>query len=187
MEEKHSILYDHYSKYNAGNAALLRSVGSIGKNLVTKLPSITKSVLKDVVNDLPGRMRDEFRDRIATNLLQGKNPIVELNNDIQNRVYNDLIKEGIYNTNDLNRLFNKPASSYVAELSPLSITYNNLGDNILKQYPKPKSYSEYFNFPYTKSDDSESSENSDDSNKQQFYGGSSYKNKYYKYKNKCKN
>jgi hypothetical protein len=169
MEEKHSILYNHYSKYKAGNTAILRSVGSVTKNLLTKLPGATKSILKDVINDLPGKMKDEFRDRITSNLLQGKNPITELTSDIKNRVYNDLIKDGHYDINELNILFNKPISSNVAKIrSPFSIDYNNL-DNLDYKV-------------YSKSDDSESS---DESDKRQLYGGSIYKNKYYKYK--CKN
>ena len=186
MEDKHSILYNHYSKYNAGNPALLRSVGSISKNILTKLPNITKSILKDVINDLPGKMKDEFRDRIASNLLQGKNPITELSSDIKNRVYNDIVKDGNYSLSEINKVFHKgPIYFETNDLDNL----DNLGNNLSKQYPVPKSYSEFFNFPPT-NHSSESSENSDDSSEsdnQQLYGGSIYKQKYYKYKYKYKN
>lgn len=159
MDDKHIILYNYYLKYNGGNL-------SVAKKIFTKLPSVAKSILIDVINDLPGRIKDEFRDRIATNLLQGKNPIMELNTEIQNRIYNNLIKDGTYSINEINKLFNKPLIKYnvIKELIPKSYAFLNLSNQ--------KNYN---------------SENLDDFNelhKSELYGGSVYKQKYYKYKYK---
>jgi len=101
MENTHSILYNYYSKYNGGNTAL-----RISKSL-TKLAPLTKMLLKEVIEDIPGKMKESVRDQIASDIFQGKNPLESFSKGIINRAYNELKSSEEYDRKELDTVFNK--------------------------------------------------------------------------------
>ena len=170
MEDKHPILYNYYSKYNGGNSAL-----RLSKSL-TKLAPMAKTLLKQVIEDLPGKMKESARDQIASDIFQGKNPLESFSQGLMNRAYNDIKSTGDYDRNELDTAFNKKNVIIDSRRNtPITYSYFRPNDN----------FNQYSNNDYDNNYDNNYHENNKEK-KQQLYGGSIYMHKVDKYHNKLK-
>jgi len=177
MENNNSILNKYYSKYKAGSNVVRFT------RAVSKLAPFAKEVLKDVIRELPSNLKDKIRDDIATEILQGNNPLDTLSKSLFDRAYKEALRSGEYSTEDVYNAFKplgirKPLYAKVANLNP-SI------QNIPYIPPRPSfDFSKLKNKVYytESSDDDEENENKEP----MLRGGQSniYHNKILKYYNK---
>jgi hypothetical protein len=170
MEDKHHVLYNYYAKYNAGNNAL-----RISKN-IGKVSPIIKTILTQVVEDLPGRMKESVRDQIATDIFQGKNPLETFSQSVLNRAYNEMREKGEYDRYELDKAFGK--KSVIIDSNANTNMSSLLKKSLSNNYMMPKT-DDYFK-------NAKKSYNENQENINEFRGGSIYKYKISKYQNKLK-
>lgn len=108
MENKHSILYDYYSKYNGGNPLrrLASAVPSVVRSASHAFAPEIKEFFLDTADIVREGVRNNIRDNVATELFQGNNPFNSLKKNIDERIKN--MDEVRYNN-----LYNKELSSNI--------------------------------------------------------------------------
>ena len=167
MENHNSILNTYYSKYKAGTNAVRFS------RAISKLAPFGKEVLKDVVRELPGNLRDKIRDDIATEILQGKNPLETLSKSLIDRAYKEALNSGEYSKEDVINFF-KPLGIKI----PLYGKISNMHSPFT--YTPKYDFSKYMNEVYY----TDSSYEENDENRLRGGDSNRYYNKMLKYYNK---
>ena len=170
MEDNHSILYNYYSKYNAGNPAIRRIASlapKLGKSFTQEFIPASKSFANEFL--IKG-VRDTVRDNTLTEVLQGNNPFDTFKKNIESRIKNS--DEYLYN--ELSAKEAKERASSVI---------NNIRDAVIKksEFGLPFDKSLFtpnlnkYNFDYKYEPDPESDPESNDELKNggynNMYGG----------------
>ena len=171
MENHNSILNTYYSKYKAGSNVVRFS------RAVSKLAPFGKEVLKEVIRELPVNLRDKIRDDIATEILQGKNPLETLSKSLIDRAYKEALNSGNYSKEDVNNAFKS-----LGKTGPLYAKTSNITSPFT--YTPMYDFAKYNNKVYYTESSDEDEENQ--SENIQLKGGKSniYYNKMLKYYNK---
>ena len=169
MEDNHSILYNYYSKYNAGNPAIRR--------IASSAPSIFKSVMHDFVPKSKSFSNKVFKgvlntvgENTLTEVLKGNNPFDTFKKNIESRIKNS--DEYLYQKY-LEKDKQERAQEAITRIRDAAIKNRNLGlpfDKSLFTYDPDKYNSDKYNFEYKYELDPESNDElkNDDYN---MYGG----------------